>query len=150
MKNLSITAPTAFHFICSSVCLTPPTPIGISLLSTLSIRSSIERRVTRIRDRDCPTSNTAVLFCLDPAPEAAVVSVEMAPQAPEVAPEPFPLELLATIVSLSSPVGNLSNKKAFQLKTKKITFLRKFNAGISAVLRQLVKDKFDKFVDCDL
>ena len=149
MKNLSITAPTAFHLICSSVCFTPPTPRGISLLSTLSIRSSIERRVTRIRDRDCPTSNTVVLFWLD-SPDWAGVSVEMAPQAPEVAPEPFSLELLATIVSLSSPVGNISNKKVFQLKTKKLTFLRKFNAGISAVLRQLVKDKFDKFVDCDL
>ena len=149
MKNLSITAPTAFHFICSSVCLIPPTPSGISLRSTLSTRSSMDLRVTRIRDRDCPTSNTVVLFCLDP-PDWAGVSVEMAPQAPEVAPEPFPLELLATIVSLSSPVGNISNKKVFQLKTKKITFLRKFNAGISAVLRQLVKDKFDKFVDCDL
>ena len=116
MKNLSITAPTAFHLICSSVCLNPPSPSGISLLSTLSIRSSIERRVTRIRDRDCPTSDTAVLFCLDP-PEGAEVSVEMAPQAPKVAPEPFPLVLLATIVSLSSSTVNISNKKAFQLKT---------------------------------
>ena len=108
--------PPPFHFICSSVCLIPPIPSGTSLLSTLSIRSSMERRVTRIRDRDCPTSNTAVLFCLDP-PEGAGVSVEMVPQAPEVTPEPFPLVLLATIVSLSSPAGNISNKNAFQLKT---------------------------------
>ena len=109
MKNLSITAPTAFHFICSSVCLIPPTPIGSSLLNTLSIRSSIERRVTKIRDRDCPTSSTAVLFCFDP-PEGAEVSVEMAPHAPEVAPEPFPLVLLATTVSLPSSAGNTKEK----------------------------------------